>query len=78
MARSATPSTPDAATTNGNGHNGNGHANHAQDPSGHAAGPKTRGSRTAEAVKEPGYHQLKLGEEKAWPGISIERRFTRE
>ena len=81
MARSTTPSTPDAATTNGNGHNGNGHANHAHEPNGHAAGPKTRGSRGSGAgatERTTGYHQLKLGEEKNWPGLSIERRFTRE
>ena len=40
MARSTTPSTPDAAKANGNGngHNGNGHSSH--EPNGHAAGPK--------------------------------------
>jgi ribonucleoside-diphosphate reductase alpha chain len=78
MARSTTPSTPDAAKTNGNGHNGNGHSSH--EPNGHAAGPKTRGSRStgATGTQSTGYHQLKLGEDKTWPGISIERRFTRE
>ena len=79
MARSTTPSTPDAAKTNGNGHNGNGHSSH--EPNGHASGPKTRGSRgtgAAGAGTHTGYHQLKLGEDKTWPGITIERRFTRE
>ncbi len=79
MARSTTPSTPDAAKTNGNRHNGNGHSSH--EPNGHAAGPKTRGSRGSGAAgggTQTGYHQLKLGEDKTWPGISIERRFTRE
>ena len=63
MARSTTPSTPDAAKTNGNGHNGNGHSSH--EPNGHAAGPKQRGSRgTGATERTTGYHQLKLGEDK--------------
>ncbi|HVE43426.1 MAG TPA: vitamin B12-dependent ribonucleotide reductase, partial [Planctomycetota bacterium] len=41
--------------------NGNGHTTN-----GHGNG-----------AKQPGYHQLREGQEKAWKGLSIERRYTR-
>ncbi len=41
--------------------NGNGHSTN-----GHGNG-----------AKQPGYHQLREGQEKAWKGLSIERRYTR-
>ena len=72
MARNAAPTKPANGTTNGNGHNvhgtGNGHNGH---------GHGTNGGHGTGTKKPTGYRQLREGEQATWPGLTIERRFTR-
>jgi len=68
MARTAAP------TKSANGTNGtaNGHAANGNGKNGNGANGRTQG-----AGKGAGYRQLTPGEKAAWPGLTIERRFTR-
>lgn len=68
MARTPAPTKAADGTANGpNGHNGHDH-----EPNGNGNG---NGAKTKRA--DGAYLQLKEGEAKTWPGITIERRFTR-
>lgn len=69
MARSPAPTKP---ATNGNGHT-NGHANGPMNGNGNGA--RTKGAKAAATAS--GYRQLATGEAATWPGLTIERRFTR-
>ena len=61
MARAVAPTTPANGTSNGHGTDTDGHAN------------GTTGKRS----KGTGYRQLAEGGKRTWPGLTIERRFTR-
>ena len=66
MARSAAPTRPANGTTNGsttNGHGADGNGNGKAKPMGPGTGT--------------GYRQLEAGDKRTWPGLTIERRFTR-
>jgi len=64
MARSAAPTRPaNGTTTNGHGAEGNGNGNGKAKPIGPGTGT--------------GYRQLEAGDKRTWPGLTIERRFTR-
>ncbi|HET7636677.1 MAG TPA: hypothetical protein VFK93_03275, partial [Candidatus Limnocylindria bacterium] len=67
MARTAAP-TKSANGTSTNG-TANGHAANGNGKNGNAANGRTKGAA--------GYRQVTPGEKAAWPGLTIERRFTR-
>src|SRR5687768_3524458 len=63
MARTSTPTKPVNATTNGHATNGNAANGHTKNGNG--------------TKKSTAYRQLTAGDEATWPGLTIERRFTR-